>query len=78
MTIPYHNDISLEDVDVDSRDPNIRGMTGSVMAAGTDDDRAEFIRNLKTGMAHDDAVDTMAVAIARRAQKVIGPTQEQL
>lgn len=77
MTVPFLEDISTVKLDVSFKDPNIRGATGSVMAAATEADHDEFIRNLKAGMSRDDAEQELAEKIARRSQRVVGPTQEQ-
>ena len=76
MTAPFHEAIVVDDVDVDFNDQNIRGATGSVMHAGTDGDRADFERSLKEGMPYDDALQNLALRIARRAQRAMEATQE--
>jgi hypothetical protein len=78
VTVPFHEGIRVEDVDVDFDDPNIRGAVGSVMHAGTEDDRVDFERWLKEGMPHDDAVQNLAIRIARRSQRSIESVQEEI
>lgn len=48
------------------------------MAAATEEELDEFVLNVKSGMSRHDAEQNLAVKIARNAQRVIGPTQEQL
>ena len=78
MTIPFHEDISTVKVDVDLDDPNIRGGTGSIMAAASEAEKDEFVQNIKNGMSRRDAEQNLMMKIARNAQRVIGATQEQV
>jgi len=78
VTIPFSEDIDAVEVDFSFSDPNVRGATGSIMAAASDEELDEFVLNVKSGMSRHDAVQNLAVKIARNAQRVIGPTQEQL
>lgn len=76
MTAPFHEAIVVDDVDEDFNDPNIRGATGSVMHAGTEEDRADFERWLKEGMPYEEAVQNLARRIARRSQNAMVAVQE--
>jgi hypothetical protein len=69
---PQSNDaIMTTRVDVDFSDPNIRGASGSVFHAGTDQDREDFLRWIEAGMTDHDATQKLAMRISRRAQRVI-------
>jgi hypothetical protein len=63
--------IMVTRVDVDFSDPNIRGASGSVFHAGTDEDRADFLRWVEAGMTDHDATQKLAMRISRRSQRVI-------
>lgn len=79
MTVPFHEGVSVDIVDEDfTNDPNIRGAVGSVMHAGTDADREDFQRWLKEGMSHEDAVQNLALRIARRAQRAVEAVSEEM
>lgn len=78
MTIPFSEDVDTVKVDFSFSDQNVRGATGSIMAAATEEELDEFVLNVKSGMSRHDAEQNLAVKIARNAQRVIGPTQEQL
>jgi hypothetical protein len=67
--VPQH--IKTTKVDVDFSDPNIRGASGSVFHAGTDQDREDFLRWIEAGMTNADATQKLAVRIARESQRVI-------
>ncbi len=58
-------------VDVDFNDPNIRGSSGSVFHAGTDQDRADFLSWIEAGMSDREATQKLAVRIAREEQRAI-------
>lgn len=53
-------------VDVDSRDPNIRGIQGSVIHTGNQDDRLGYARSLDEGLTKEDALDRLAKSISMR------------
>jgi hypothetical protein len=76
MTKGSHEDISTVKVDVDLDDPNIRGGTGSIRAAASEEQLKEMYDNIKNGMSRSDAEQNLAVIISRNAQRVIGATQE--
>ena len=78
MTIPFSENIDTVEVDFSFKDPNIRGASGSIMAAASEEELEEFTLNMKNGMSRRDAEQNLAVKIARNAQRVIGATQEQL
>ncbi|RKZ96514.1 MAG: hypothetical protein DRI97_05110 [Bacteroidetes bacterium] len=78
MAVPFHEGIRVDDVDISFKDPNIRGATGSIMHAGTEADREDFERWLKEGVPYDDALQNLAKRIARRAQRSLESTQEEM
>jgi hypothetical protein len=71
MTKGSHEDISTVKVDVNFNDPNIRGASGSVFHAGTDEDREDLLRSIESGMTNHDATQKLALRIARESQRVI-------
>jgi len=68
---PFDEAIIVDDVDVDFSDPNVRGASGSVFHAGTDEDRGDFIKWCDEGMSDHDATQNLAHRIAHRSQRVI-------
>jgi hypothetical protein len=71
MTEDIPEDIKTTMVDFSFDDPNIRGASGSVFHAGTDQDRADFLRWVEAGMANREATQKLAVRIARESQRAI-------
>lgn len=71
MLEPFDEAIIVDDVDVDFSDPNVRGASGSVFHAGTDEDRGDFIKWCDEGMSDHDATQNLAQRIAHRSQRVI-------
>jgi hypothetical protein len=63
--------IMVTRVDVDFSDPNIRGASGSVFHAGTDQDREDFLRWIEAGMTDHDATQKLAMRISRRSQRAV-------
>jgi hypothetical protein len=66
----FDEPIIVDDVDVDFSDPNIRGASGSVFHAGTDEDRTDYIQWSEEGMSKQDATQKLAQRIARRWESV--------
>jgi len=75
MTEEVPQDIKTTKVDIRFSDPNIRGASGSVFHAGTDEDRGDFLRWVEAGMTDHDATQKLAMRISRRSQRVIGRVQ---
>lgn len=67
MTSNYYD---ITKVDIDSRDPNIRGRVGSILHSGTEADREDFHRMMDQGLTLDDALDRIASNIALRASQI--------
>jgi hypothetical protein len=72
MEDPHSNEaIMTTRIHVDFSDPNIRGASGSVFHAGTDQDRADFLSWIEEGMTDHDATQKLARRIALESQRVI-------
>ena len=56
-------------VDVDSRDPNIRGIQGSILHTATEEERTAYVRSLQLGLTKDDALDRLATTISLRISR---------
>lgn len=69
MTNRRENYYDPEPVDIDSRDPNIRGLVGSVMHTGTEEDREDFAQMMADGLSFDDALDRMTTKISLRLSR---------
>lgn len=65
------------EVDIDSRDPNIRGIVGSVLHSGNEQDREDFHRLMDQGLTLEDALDRTAARIALRVSQVTGKTTDR-
>jgi hypothetical protein len=63
--------IMVTRVDVNFSDPNIRGASGSVFHAGTDQDRGDFLGWIEAGMTDHNATQKLAIRISRESQRVI-------
>jgi hypothetical protein len=71
VTEEVPQDIKTTKVDVNFSDPNIRGASGSVFHAGTDQDREDFLSWIEAGMTDHDATQKLARRIAVESQRVI-------
>jgi len=58
-------------VDFSFDDSNIRGASGSVFHAGTDQDRADFLSWIEAGMTDREATQKLARRIAHESQRVV-------
>lgn len=56
-------------IDVDSRDPNIRGIQGSVLHTATEEERTSYVRALQLGLTKEDALDRLAATISLRLSR---------
>ncbi len=77
MTNRAENYYEPERVDIDSRDPNIRGIVGSVMHTGTEADREDFAQMMADGLTFDDAIDRMAAKISLRLSEATGKASDR-
>ena len=66
-----------EQVDIDSRDPNIRGLVGSIMHTGTEEDREDFAQMMADGLSFDDALDRMATKISLRLSEAAAKASDR-
>ena len=78
MTNRAENYYEPEQVDIDSRDPNIRGLVGSVMHAGTKQDREDFAQMMADGLTFDDALDRMTANISLRLSEAAAQAGDRL
>lgn len=58
-------------VDVDSRDPNIRGIQGSILHTATEEERNGYVRSLQLGLTKEDALDRLATTISLRLSRTV-------
>lgn len=77
MTSRSENYYEPEPVDIDSRDPNIRGLVGSVMHTGTEEDRQDFAQMLADGLSFSDAIDRMTTKISLRLSEAAGKASDR-
>lgn len=56
-------------VDIDSNDPNIRGLQGSVLHTANERERIAYVRSLQLGLSKEDALDRLATTIALRLSR---------
>jgi hypothetical protein len=71
------NYYDITKVDIDSRDPNIRGRVGSILHSGTEQDRDDFHRMMDQGLTLDDALNRVANNIALRASRITVRTSDR-
>jgi hypothetical protein len=71
------NYYDITKVDIDSRDPNIRGRVGSILHSGTEQDRDDFHRMMDQGLTLDDALNRVANNIALRASRITARTSDR-
>lgn len=71
--MPNPETIDVDQVDVSSTDPNIKGVRGSVFAASTDAEHDWYVNQLDSGIPEPVAYDNLARTIAERFARATGP-----